>query len=65
MKILIKYFTPFFTNHKEGTGLGLSVCQMIANEHKGNIQVESKIGKGTVFTVFLPLERRKVGSKNG
>ena len=60
-----KIFHPFFTTHTDGTGLGLSVCQMIANEHKGNIQVENKIGKGTVFTVFLPLERRKVGKKNG
>jgi len=60
-----KIFHPFFTTHTDGTGLGLSVCQMIANEHKGNIQVESKIGKGTVFTVFLPIERRKVGSRNG
>jgi len=52
-------FTPFFTTSKEGTGLGLSICQNIINEHKGNISVESKLGKGTIFTIFLPLEKRK------
>ncbi|MDO9555945.1 MAG: PAS domain S-box protein [Atribacterota bacterium] len=52
-------FNPFFTTYKEGTGLGLSICQNIINEHKGNISVESKLGKGTTFTIFLPLEKRK------
>ncbi|HAJ33019.1 MAG TPA: hypothetical protein DCK79_06570 [Candidatus Atribacteria bacterium] len=56
---LKKIFYPFFTTRKDGTGLGLSICQMIINEHKGNISVESKIGKGTVFTIFLPLEKRR------
>jgi len=59
-----KIFLPFFTTYKDGTGLGLSICQMIINEHKGDISVESKIGKGTVFTIFLPLEKRKVRQKN-
>jgi len=56
---LKKIFNPFFTTYKEGTGLGLSICQNIINEHKGNISVESKLGKGTTFTIFLPLEKRK------
>lgn len=56
---LKKIFKPFFTTYKEGTGLGLSICQNIIKEHKGNISVESKLGKGTVFTIFLPLEKRK------
>jgi len=54
-----KIFKPFFTISDEGTGLGLSICQNIINEHKGNISVESKLGKGTIFTIFLPLEKRK------
>ena len=56
---LKKIFNPFFTTYKEGTGLGLSICQNIINEHKGNISVESKLEKGTIFTIFLPLEKRK------
>jgi len=56
---LKKIFNPFFTTSEEGTGLGLSICQNIINEHKGNISVESKLGKGTTFTIFLPLEKRK------
>ena len=56
---LKKIFNPFFTTYQEGTGLGLSICQNIINEHKGNISVESKLGKGTAFTIFLPLEKRK------
>ena len=56
---LKKIFKPFFTTYEEGTGLGLSICQNIINEHKGNISVESKLGKGTTFTIFLSLEKRK------
>jgi len=56
---LKKIFNPFFTTYKEGTGLGLSICQNIIKEHKGNISVESKLGKRTIFTIFLPLEKRK------
>ena len=56
---LKKIFNPFFTTYEEGTGLGLSICQNIIKEHKGNISIESKLGKGTIFTIFLPLEKRK------
>lgn len=49
-------FEPFFTTRKQqgGTGLGLSVCREIVNEHKGNITLESTLGKGTCFAVYLP-----------
>ena len=56
---LKKIFHPFFTTRKDGTGLGLSICQMIINEHKGNISAESRLGKGTTFTILLPLDRRR------
>jgi PAS domain S-box-containing protein len=56
---LKKIFHPFFTTHEDGTGLGLPICQMIINEHKGNISAESRLGEGTTFTILLPLNRRR------
>jgi len=54
-------FTPFYTTKPlgKGTGLGLSISYSIVNQHKGEIKVTSEIGVGTVFTVFLPFEKRK------
>ena len=50
-------FTPFYTTKPlgKGTGLGLSISYSIIHQHKGEIKVTSEIGKGTVFTVRLPL----------
>ncbi|MBN1207218.1 MAG: PAS domain-containing protein [Myxococcaceae bacterium] len=52
-----KLFTPFFTTKPpgQGTGLGLSICYAIIARHKGRIEVESELGKGTTFIVRLPL----------
>lgn len=54
---LEKIFDPFFTLSPvgKGTGLGLSICYSIVKQHLGNIEVKSKAGEGTVFTVQLPL----------
>jgi signal transduction histidine kinase len=52
---LPRLFDPFFTTRNEGTGLGLSITQKIIEEHKGKIEVTSKVGKGTVFTLRFPL----------
>ena len=49
-----KIGTPFFTTKKTGTGLGLNACYQIIREHKGRIEVESELGKGTTFTVTIP-----------
>jgi signal transduction histidine kinase len=55
-------FEPFYTTKKPdehghgGSGLGLSVCRQIIEQHHGRIRVESVIGKGSKFTVKLPLE---------
>jgi len=48
-------FQDFFTSKKEGTGLGLSVCKSIMNEFNGDITFESKLGEGTKFIVFFPI----------
>ncbi len=54
---LDKIFDPFFTTKMDwkGTGLGLSVSYQIVQNHKGQIKVESLLGNGTTFTVFLPV----------
>ncbi|HMP15524.1 MAG TPA: ATP-binding protein, partial [Gemmatales bacterium] len=55
-------FEPFYTTKRPdeggsgGTGLGLSVCRQIIEQHHGRIRVESLPGKGTIFTVKLPLQ---------
>ncbi len=51
-----KVFDPFFTTKAvgEGTGLGLTICHRIAEQHGGAIDVESLVGKGTTFTITLP-----------
>ena len=57
---LNKVFERFYrvksdrARHTGGSGLGLSIAQAIAHAHQGKIQVESKLGKGTTFTIFLP-----------
>ncbi|HXB01691.1 MAG TPA: ATP-binding protein [Opitutaceae bacterium] len=51
---LQKIFDPFFTTKKHGTGLGLSTVLSIVQQHGGQIGVDSTVGEGTVFTVFLP-----------
>jgi len=54
-----KLFTPFFTTKREvkGVGLGLAVSYGIIQRHRGRIEVQSKEGKGTTFTVYLPLRQ--------
>ncbi|MFH1386874.1 MAG: ATP-binding protein [bacterium] len=49
-----KLFDPFFTTKYGGTGLGLAISHSIVDGHKGSIDVESQVGKGTSFTVTLP-----------
>lgn len=51
-----KIFEPFFTTKEtgKGTGLGLAIAAQTVEDHNGQIQVESTLGKGTVFTVLLP-----------
>lgn len=54
-------FQPYFTTKKKGTGLGLAICQSIVQEHGGSLAVESTPGRGTTFTIQLPLEAAPPG----
>ncbi|MBI5641024.1 MAG: HAMP domain-containing protein [Nitrospirae bacterium] len=61
--ILPRIFEPFFTTKREkGTGLGLSISYKIIQSHKGRIDVKSEEGKGTRFTISLPLHAQDVGN---
>lgn len=54
-EILKNLFTPFLTTKDAGTGLGLSVCHRIIQNHHGTIEVDTTKNKGTTFTVKLPI----------
>jgi two-component system sensor histidine kinase AtoS len=49
-----KIFNPFFTTKETGTGLGLAMTHKIIQEHGGDIEVESSVGKGTTFSLTIP-----------
>jgi signal transduction histidine kinase len=62
-----RIFDPFFTTKKmgEGTGLGLPICEKIIKEHSGRIEVESEVGKGSRFSIFIPVfERNEADEQN-
>ena len=61
---LPRIFDPFYSTKdgpdetgKGGTGLGLSSCRSIVEAHHGRIRVESTVGKGTAFTILLPVAK--------
>ena len=57
-------FDPFFTTRRpKGTGLGMSVAYGIITRHGGNIDVESEVGKGSTFTMRLPIKKGTASSK--
>lgn len=60
-KTMKQIFDPFFTTKRNqgGTGLGLSIAYGIVKEHKGRIEIESKLGSGTTFSVFIPVVQRE------
>jgi len=56
---LQRIFEPFYTTKKKGTGLGLMIVQRIVREHGGRIELESRVGQGTSFRVWLPLHEAR------
>jgi len=54
-----RIFAPFFTTKTQGTGLGLPICRQIMEQHGGRIQVKSKVGDGTTFTLELPVKKEQ------
>jgi len=58
-----KLFIPFFTTKARGMGMGLAICNRLVEAHSGSIKVESKEGKGTTFTVRLPIQQENGGEK--
>ena len=56
---LNRIFEPFYTTKKKGSGLGLMIVQRIVRAHNGRIELESHVGKGTTFRIWLPLHERK------
>jgi PAS domain S-box-containing protein len=54
---LQEIFEPLFSTKPDGTGLGLSICKEIIEQHGGDIGVASKLGKGSIFFVRLPLKK--------
>ena len=52
---LSKIFDPYFTTKQKGSGLGLAVCYSVIKNHRGHIKVESTLGVGTTFHIYLPV----------
>ena len=52
--LLSQIFQPFYSTKSDGTGLGLMIVDRILRAHRGRVDVQSVVGKGTTFTVWLP-----------
>ncbi|MBI3551537.1 MAG: HAMP domain-containing protein [Elusimicrobia bacterium] len=54
-----KLFTPFFTTKARGTGLGLAVVKKVVERHRGRVELDSTVGVGTTFRIFLPVSQKR------
>ncbi|PKL91481.1 MAG: hypothetical protein CVV21_07810 [Candidatus Goldiibacteriota bacterium HGW-Goldbacteria-1] len=59
-KDLSRISTPFYTTKKEGMGIGLAISRSIVKKHGGDLSIESKLNKGSVFTISIPVEKRSL-----
>ena len=66
LEIQTRVFDPFFTTKEvgEGTGLGLSISQRIVTAHRGRLEFETEIGKGTTFKLWLPMRQPNRDDEN-
>ena len=55
MALAEQIFAPFFTTRTRGTGLGLAICRQMASAMGGRLEVHSREGEGSRFTIILPL----------
>ncbi len=62
---LARAFDPFFTTKPQGTGLGLAVCVQAMQALEGNINLTSAPGQGTIVSLSLPLEPKRIGATHG
>lgn len=56
---IARIFEPFYTTKKKGSGLGLMIVQRIIRDHGGRIELESHVGRGSTFRIYLPLQHRQ------
>ncbi len=56
--VMNRIFEPFYTTKQQGSGLGLMIVNRIVRDHRGKIELESKVGEGTKFKIRLPLQKR-------
>lgn len=61
--VLEKVWTPLFTTKAKGMGLGLSICKRIIEAHGGKINVKSKVGEGTTFTIAVAIQPKNEGGE--
>ena len=62
---LQRIFEPYFTTKQKGSGLGLATAYSIMRNHKGEIRVESELGVGTTFTIYIPASEKEPSTKSG
>jgi PAS domain S-box-containing protein len=62
-KTIEKFWTPLFTTKAKGMGFGLAICKRIVEAHGGSISVKSSRGKGTTFTVTIPIKLKLEGGE--